>query len=154
MPYLFLQCDTSMVVQSCFFTHIGWFFGHFTCSLHLYLIHLNPSINTSTTYYGILDSLKFNREDKEEFLFWFLVSGSMSSLNIALSVFSNTHVSVFTFSLAITLCLLLLLLLFLPGEYDHVSYMTDNSSCIIYTVKSCLRSSLYHAHCSRIQPCI
>ena len=57
-----------------------------------------------------LDSLKFNREGKEEVFSWFLVSGSMSSLNIALSVFSDTHVLVFTFSSAITSSFLLLLL--------------------------------------------
>ena len=31
--------------------------------------------------------------------------------------------------------------------------MTDKSSCIIYKVKSCLGSSLCHAHGSRIYPC-
>ena len=70
-----------------------------------------------------LDSLKFNREGEEEVFFWFLVSGSMSSLNIALSAFSDTHVSVFTFSSAITWSFLLLLLSVLPGEFDHVPYM-------------------------------
>ena len=62
----------------------------------------------------------------------------MSSLNIALSVFSDTHVLVFTFSSAITLSLLLLLLSIIPGESDHVSYMTDKSSCFIYKLKVAL----------------
>ena len=74
----------------------------------------------------------------------------MSSLNIALSIFSDTHVSVFTFSLAITSSFLLLLLSVIPGEYDHVSYMTDKSTFIICKVKSCLGLSLCHVHCSRI----
>ena len=82
-----------------------------------------------------LDSLKFNREGKEEVFFWFSVNGSMSSLNIALFVFSDTHVSVFTFNSAITLSFLLLLLSVLPGESDHVSYTTDKSSCSICKVK-------------------
>ena len=97
-----------------------------------------------------LDSLKFNRKYKEEVFFWFSIGGSMSSLNIALSVFFDTHVSVFTFSSDITSSLLLLLLLVLPGESDHVSYMTDKSSFTICKVKSCLVSSLCHVHCSRI----
>ena len=82
-----------------------------------------------------LDSLKFNREGKEEVFFWFSVSGSMSSLNMALSVFSDTHVSVFTFSSTITLSFLLLLLSILPGESDHVSYMIGKFICSICIVK-------------------
>ena len=62
----------------------------------------------------------------------------MSSVNIALSIFSDTHVSVFTFSSAITLSLLLLLLSVILGESDHVSYMIDKSSCSIYKFNSCL----------------
>ena len=96
-----------------------------------------------------LDLLKFNREGKEEFFFWFSVSGSMSSLNIALSIFFDTHVSVFTFSSSITSSFLLPHLSVLPGESDHVSYMIDKSSCTIYKVKSYLGSSLCRAHCSR-----
>ena len=96
-----------------------------------------------------LDSLKFNREDKEEVFFWFSVSGSMSSLNIALSIFSDTHVSVFTFSSAITSSFLLLHLSIIPGESNHVSYMIDKSSCTIYKVKRFLGSSLCFSHCSR-----
>ena len=80
---------------------------------------------------NFLDLLKFKREDKEEVFFWFSFSGSMSSLNIALSVFSDTHVSVFTFSSEIALSFLLLLMSVLPGESNHVSYMTDKSSCSI-----------------------
>ena len=127
---------------------------------------LNPRISDTIKHYFLfsssllkneerfeltfLDSLKFNREGKEEVFSWFSVSGSMSSLNIALSIFSNTHVSVFTFSLAITSSLLLLLLLVLSGESDNVSYMKDNSSCSIYKVKSFLGSIyLCRAHCSR-----
>ena len=87
---------------------------------------------------NFLGSLKLNREGKEEVFFWFSVSGSMSSLNIAPSVFFDTHVSVFTFGSAITSSFLLLLLSVLPGESDHVSYMTDKSSCTIYKVKICL----------------
>ena len=45
-----------------------------------------------------LDLLKFNRKAKEEVCFWVTDSGSMSSLNIALSELSDTHVSVYTFS--------------------------------------------------------
>ena len=33
---------------------------------------------------------------------------------------------------------LLLLLSFIPGESDHVSYMTDKSSCSIYELKAAL----------------
>ena len=62
----------------------------------------------------------------------------MSSLNKALFAFFNTHVSEFTFSSAITLSFLLLLLSFLPGESDHVSYMTDKFSCSIYKLKAAL----------------
>ena len=103
---------------------------------------------------NFLDLLKFNRKDKEEVFFWFSVGGSMSSLNIALSVFSDTHVSVFTFISAITLRFLILHLSVIPGESDHVSYMNDKSSCTIYKFKSFLGSSLCRAHCSRIYPCI
>ena len=78
----------------------------------------------------------------------------MTSLNIALFVLFNTHVLVFTFSSAITSSFLLLHLSIIPGESDHVSYMTDKSSCIICKVKSCLGSSLCRAHYSRIYPCI
>ena len=85
-----------------------------------------------------LDSLKFNREGKQEVFSWFSVSGSTSSWNIALSIFSDTHVSVFTFRSAITLSFLLLLLFVIPGESDHVSYMTDKSSCSIYKLKAAL----------------
>ena len=59
----------------------------------------------------------------------------MSSLNKALSIFLDTHVSVFTFSSAITSSFLLLLLSVLSGESDHVSYMTDKFSCFIYKFK-------------------
>ena len=62
----------------------------------------------------------------------------MSSLNIALFVFSDTHVSVITFRSAITLSFLLLLLSVIHGESDHVSYMTDKSSCSIYRLKDAL----------------
>ena len=46
--------------------------------------------------FSFLDSLKFNREGKEEVSLVFS-NGSMSSLNIALFVFSDTHVLVITF---------------------------------------------------------
>ena len=62
----------------------------------------------------------------------------MSSLNIALSVLSDTHVLVFTFSLAITSSFLLLHLSVIPGEFDHVSYMIDRSSCSIYKLTAAL----------------
>ena len=62
----------------------------------------------------------------------------MSSLNIALSIFFDTHVSVFTFRSAITLSFLLLLLSVIPGESNHVSYMTDRSSCSIYKLNVAL----------------
>ena len=55
----------------------------------------------------------------------------MSSLNIALLVFFDIHVSVVTFHSAITLSFLLLLLSIIPGESNHVSYMTDKSSCSV-----------------------
>ena len=99
---------------------------------------------------NFLDSLKFNRKDKEEVFFWFSVGGSRSSLNITLSVLFDTHVSVFTFSSSITSSFLLLHFFVIPGESDHVSYMIDKSSCIIYKVKIYLGSSLCRAHCSRI----
>ena len=59
----------------------------------------------------------------------------MSSLNIALSNFSDTHVSLYTFSSSITSSFVLLHLSLMPRESDHVSYMTDKSSCSIYKVK-------------------
>ena len=62
----------------------------------------------------------------------------MSSLNIKLSIFFDTHVSMFTFSSAITSSLLLFLLSVIPGESGHVSYMTDKSSCSIYKLKDAL----------------
>ena len=62
----------------------------------------------------------------------------MSSLNIALFFFSNTHVLVITFCSTITLSLLLLLLFIILGESDHVSYMTDKSSCYIYKLDATL----------------
>ena len=101
-----------------------------------------------------LDSLKFKWKDKEEVFFWVTDGGSISSLNIALSELSDTHVSVYTFSSDITSSFLLLHLSVIPGESDHVSYMTDKFSCIICKVKICLRSSLCHAHYSRIFLCI
>ena len=97
-----------------------------------------------------LESLKFNRKDKEEVFFWFSFNGSMSSLNITLFVFSDTHVLVFTFSSTITSSLLFLLFSVLPGESYHVSYISDKSSCSIYKVKRFLGSSPCHTHCSRI----
>ena len=79
---------------------------------------LNPWISDTIKHYSLfsssllkneerseltfMDSLKFNREGKEKNFSWFLVSGSMSFLNIAPTVFSNTHVSLFTFGSAIT----------------------------------------------------
>ena len=69
---------------------------------HYSLFSSSLSKNEERSELTFLDSLKFNREGKEEVFFWFSVSGSMSSLNKALSVFSNTHVSVFTFSSTIT----------------------------------------------------
>ena len=62
----------------------------------------------------------------------------MSSLNIALFELSNTHVSVYAFSSSITLSFLLLLLFVIPGESDHVSYMTYKSSCSIYQLYTAL----------------
>ena len=59
----------------------------------------------------------------------------MSSLNIALSVFFNTRVTMFTFSSSITSSFLILLLSVLPRESDYVSYMIDKFSCPIYKVK-------------------
>ena len=59
----------------------------------------------------------------------------MSSLNIAFSVLFDTHVSVFNFSSSINSSFLLLHLSVIPGESDHVSYMTDKSSCSICKVK-------------------
>ena len=76
----------------------------------------------------------------------------MSSLNIALSKISDTHLSVYTFGSASTSSFLLHFS-FIRGESDHVSYMTDKSSCPICKVKSCLGSYLCRAHCSRIHPC-
>ena len=61
----------------------------------------------------------------------------MSSLNIALFVFFDTHVSVIIFCSAITLSFLLLLFI-IPRESDHVSYMTDKSSCSIYKLTAAL----------------
>src|SRR5713226_9151986 len=61
----------------------------------------------------------------------------MSSLNIALFVFRYPCFSVHLCS-AITLSFLLLLLSVIPGESDHVSYMTDKSSCSIYPLYAAL----------------
>ena len=79
----------------------------------------------------------------------------MSSLNIVLYELSDTHVSVYTFSFSYhfyfsysSACSMI------HGESDHVSYMTDKSSCPIYEVKSFLGLFLCRAHCSRIYPCI
>ena len=49
-----------------------------------------------------LDSLKFNKEGKEEVFPWFSISATMSSLNIALSALSDTHVPIYTFGSTIT----------------------------------------------------
>ena len=102
---------------------------------HYSLFSLSLFKNEERFELTFLDSLKFNREGKEEVFFWFSVSGSISSLNKALSIFFDTHASVLTFSSAITSSFLLLLLSVLPGESDHVSYMTDKSSCFICKVK-------------------
>ena len=57
----------------------------------------------------------------------------MSSLNIALFVFRYPCFSVH-FCSAITLSFLIRLLSIIPGESNHVSYMTNKSSCsILYT---------------------
>ena len=61
----------------------------------------------------------------------------MSSLNIALFVFWYPCFSVHLCS-AITLSFLLLLLSVIPGESVHVFYMTDRSSCSIYTLYAAL----------------
>ena len=44
----------------------------------------------------------------------------------------------FTFSLANTSSLLLLLLSVIPGESDHVFYMTNKFSCSIYKLQDAL----------------
>ena len=62
----------------------------------------------------------------------------MSSLNKALSKLFDTHVSVYTFSSTITSSLLLLHLSFIHGESDHVSYMIDKFSCLIYKLQDSL----------------
>ena len=62
----------------------------------------------------------------------------MSSLNIALSELSDTHVLVYTFSSTITSSFLLFHLSFIHGEYDHVSYMSAKSSCPICKLKDSL----------------
>ena len=84
-----------------------------------------------------LDSLKFNRAGKEEVSLVFS-SGSMSSLNIALFVFFDTHVSVITFHSTITLSFLLFLLFVIPGESNHVFYMTNKFRCSIYKLQAAL----------------
>ena len=85
--------------------------------------------------FTFLDSLKFNREGKEE-VFSVFSNGSMSSLNIALFVFRYPCFSVHLCS-AIALSFLLLLSV-IPGESDHVSYMTDRSGCSIYPLYDAL----------------
>ena len=82
-----------------------------------------------------LYSLKLNKEGKKEFSLIFR-NGSMSSLNIALFAFRYPCFSVYLCS-AITLGFLLLLSV-IPGESDHVSYMTDKSSCSIYPLYAAL----------------
>ena len=62
----------------------------------------------------------------------------MFSLNIALSELFDTHVSFYTFNSATTSSFLLLHLSFIHGEYDHVSYITDKSSCSICKLKASL----------------
>ena len=61
----------------------------------------------------------------------------MSSFNIALFELSDTHVSGYTFISTITQSFLLHFS-FIHGEYDHVSYMTDKSSCTICKSKAAL----------------
>ena len=61
----------------------------------------------------------------------------MSSLNIELLVFRYPCFSVHLCS-AITLSFRLLLLSIIPGESDHVSYMTDRSGCSIYLLYTAL----------------
>ena len=61
----------------------------------------------------------------------------MSSLNIALFVFRYPCFNVHLCS-AITLSFLLLLLSVIPWESDHVSFMTDKSSCSIYPLYASL----------------
>ena len=72
------------------------------------------------------------------FTLWVISSGSMSSLNKALSELPNTHVSFFYFQLIYYFEFLLFHLSFIHGEYDHVSYMTDKSSCPIYLLYAAL----------------
>ena len=64
----------------------------------------------------------------------------MSSLSIALFVFSDTHVSVFTFISAITLSFLLLLLSVLHRGSDLVSHM--KISLVVLSAK--LKAALGH----------
>ena len=54
MPYLFFHVTSLWSFLSCF-SLIQDGFCHFTCILHLYIIHFDPSINTSTTDYGIFN---------------------------------------------------------------------------------------------------
>ena len=61
----------------------------------------------------------------------------MLSLHIALFVFRYPCFSVHLCS-AITLSFLLLLLSVIPGESDHVFYMTDKSSCSTYKLYAAL----------------
>ena len=102
-----------------------------------------------------LDSLKFNRKDKEEVFFlgyrrWQHVLLEHSTIWTFWYSCLSVH---FQFQLSLQV-FLLLHLSFIHGESDHVSYMTDKSSCPICKVKSCIGSSLCRAHCSRIYPYI
>ena len=62
----------------------------------------------------------------------------MSSLNKALFELPDAYVLIFHFNLSYYFKFLLLHLSFIHGEYDHVSYMIDKSSYIIYKFKSFL----------------
>ena len=54
IPSLFFHVTGLWSSLRCFSLIQDGFF-HFTCILHLYIIHSNPSINTSTTDYGIFN---------------------------------------------------------------------------------------------------
>ena len=103
---------------------------------HYFPISSSLLKNEEGTEFTFLDLLKFNREVRKKFSLIFS-NGSISSLNIAPFFFRYTCFSVH-FCSTITLSFLLLRLSIIPGESDHVSYMTNRSSCSIYKLYAAL----------------
>ena len=115
MPYLFFHVIGLWSFKVVFSLIQDGFFGHFTCILHFYLFHLNPSINTSTTNYGI-----FNHQ----FLVFAIVL-----LWIGLSSHEYPH-------LEPTYCLLILMLQLSQVQgnlFSYFSHQIEPHFCSLFT---------------------